>query len=210
MENAIKVILADDKARYRQTVREILELFRIDVIGEASNGRDLMLLLKEKKPDIILLDLEMPVMDGREAFDLIRKEYPLIKIIILSFYFENLLIENYIERGASGYIPKDAMMPDIVKSALKEVMKGSIFIFEKPADEYKFTPRQKEMLPLIFEGLTNDEIAAEIFISKRAVEKQRHNIYEKSGALKAIDFYKYAFTKGLHFLGGYRRKKKSS
>jgi len=209
MEKVIKVILADDKDQYRQSIREILKLFPVSVIGEAKNGTELLTLLKkDQQPDIILLDLEMPVMNGNRAFELICKAHPNIKIIILSFYFENLLIENYIERGAKGYLPKDAIEPTLLMEALQQVMSGAVYIFENSNDKRKYTYRQKEIVPLILEGLTNDEIADEVCITKRAVEKQRHNIYLKIGAYKAIEFYKYAFSKGLQFLSVHKRPKK--
>ncbi|MEO6305709.1 MAG: response regulator transcription factor, partial [Bacteroidia bacterium] len=158
---------------------------------------------------VILLDLEMPVMDGNAAFTFISKKYPNIKVIILSLHFEPLLTENYIERGAKGYLPKDAIMenPILLINAIRKVNEGGVFVFEKPEKKNKFSNRQKEILPLIFEGKTNEEIAKEIGITKRAVEKQKQKIYQKSGVEKIIDFYKYAFSRGLQFLGRNTKKK---
>lgn len=210
MESNINIIIADDKERYRQLICEMLEDLPVTVIGEAANGKQLIELLRKKRPEIILLDLEMPVMDGNEAFQHIHKTWPELRVIILSSYHESVLVENYVERGAWGYIPKDEMTTEILYEGLRNVSGGKTFVFEKPTDRMKFTYRQKQIMPLIFEGLTNGEIASEVCINTRSVEKQRHKIYEKSGAQKMIDFYKYAFTRGLQFLGRQKKRKKSA
>jgi DNA-binding NarL/FixJ family response regulator len=152
----------------------------------------------------------MPVMDGNKAFHYISKAWPEIKVMILSSYYESVLVENYMERGAKGYLPKDEMTPELLAESLQKVSEGKTYVFEKPTDRMKFTYRQKQIMPLIFEGLTNGEIASEVCINTRSVEKQRHKIYEKSGAQKMIDFYKYAFTKGLQFLGRQKKRRKSA
>ncbi len=201
MEEKIEIIITDDKVKYRHLIREMLDGFPVTVLAEAENGQELLALLRKKNPDIVLLDLEMPVMDGNKTLDALREQYPAQKVIILSSYYEGVLIENYIERGAKGYIPKDELEPHLLMNALSKIKAGGVFVFEKQAFKQKFTTRQKEIMPLMFEGLTNAEIADEISISKRAVEKQRHKIYQKTGVEKVIDFYKYAFSKGLQFLG---------
>lgn len=182
-------------------IAEMLEPSCVSIIGEAADGKQLLRLLETIHPDVVLLDLEMPVMDGNKALDIISKKYPEIKVIILSFYFEWVLVEHYLQRGAKGYIPKDALEPELLMEALMEIQNGKIYLHEKSPGKKQFTERQKEIMPLIFDGLTNDEIADEMYISKRAVEKQRQKIYQQSGASRAIDFYKYAFTRGLQFLG---------
>jgi DNA-binding NarL/FixJ family response regulator len=202
MEECIDIIIADDKEIYRKAIKDMLIPFHVHVIAEAENGEILLKILRKKQPHIVLLDLEMPVMDGNQAFERICRNFPEVKVIILSYHFESVLIEDYIERGAKGYIPKDRLEPGFLIKVLTEVKNGKVFTHEKKLPKRKFTPRQKEILPLIFEGLTNDEIAEEVCITKRAVEKQRHKIYQKSGVNKIVDFYKYAFTRGLQFLSG--------
>lgn len=197
----IKVIIADDKAGYRNLISGMLEPSQVTIIAEAENGKQLLQLLSRKQPDIILLDLEMPVMDGNKTFDVISQDFPDVKVIILSFYSEQVLVEHYLKRGAKGYIPKDALDPDLLMDVLTKIRNGGIFIPEKYTEKKMYTKRQKEIIPLIFDGFTNKEIAIEISITERAVEKQRQKIYSQSGTSKAIDFYKYAFTRGLQFLG---------
>ncbi|MES2681397.1 MAG: response regulator transcription factor [Bacteroidota bacterium] len=204
MDQTIKIILTDDKARYRHLVKEILEPFNVSIIGEADNGEDCLKLLQAKIiPDIILLDLEMPVMDGSKTLEQIRARFPGVKVIILSFYYDHLLIENFLARGASGYLIKDGILdtPVLLINALQKVFSGGNFIYEKPGERQAFTEKQKQIMPLIFEGKTNLEIAKNVGINRRSVERQRHKIYEITGVEKAIDFYKYAFSRGLQYLG---------
>ncbi len=204
MERPIKIILTDDKARYRLLVKEILEPFNVSVIGEAGNGEECLKLLQSKIiPDIVLLDLEMPVLDGSKTLDQIKTRFPGVKVIVLSFYYDHLLIENFLARGASGYLVKDGILdsPVLLINALQKVYSGGTFIYEKPGARQPFTEQQKQIMPLIFEGKTNAEIGKNIGINRRSVEKQRHKIYEISGVEKAIDFYKYAFSRGLQYLG---------
>jgi two-component system, NarL family, response regulator DegU len=207
MEEPIKIMITDDRERFRNFIREIMAPYPVEITGETANGKELLSLLNKVTPDIVLLDLEMPVLDGNKTFDLISEKYPEVKVIIISFYSEDMLIDDYLERGAKGYIPKDVMLPDVLFSALKQVSAGDTFIYEKSTGKRRFTRRQKEILPLIFEGKTNEEIAREVYIGTRAVEKLKHKIYEKSGSGKVIDFYRYAFTKGLQFLGKKRRQR---
>lgn len=209
MQEKIKIIITDDKPQFRKVLCEILEVPTFTVINQAENGEILLKLLETTIPDIILLDLEMPVMDGNKAFELIRTKYPHLKVIILSMHCEGVLMENYIERGAKGYIPKDAIMgdPDLLINAISHIHTGGTFIYELPPPKDKFTKRQVDIMPLMFDGLTNTKIAEQVGISKRAVEKQRKIIYEKSGTSKAIDFYKFAFARGLQFLSRILPKK---
>lgn len=210
MEGNIKIIIADDKQVYRDIYLDIIDFPYMEVIAEAENGEILLEKLKVQHPDIILLDLEMPIMDGNVAFGFIRHHYPQLKIIILSSYFETALVENYMERGATGYIPKDVLMgnTNLLIHAIKKIHDGGTFFYEAPTKQEKFTKRQVDIMPLIFEGLTNNEIASELKITERAVEKQKKLIYEKRGADKSVTFFKYAFSRGFQFLSRISEKNK--
>ena len=203
------MIVTDDKPGYRNLISGMLNLSQVTVIAEAEDGKQLLKLLNRLQPDIVLLDLEMPVMDGNKAFDLVHTNFPDIKVIILSFYSQPALIEHYLKRGAKGYITKDSLDAGVLMEALTEIRNEGIYRREIPSGRKMYTERQEEIMPLIFAGLTNKEIGDEIYITERAVEKQRKKIYERSGAERAIDFYKYAFTCGLQFLGRIKPSKKS-
>jgi DNA-binding NarL/FixJ family response regulator len=208
--NNIKIIITDDSEKYRKVLHDILEPYECDLIAQAENGKILLDLLQTKEVDVILLDLEMPVMDGNTAFKIIREKYPHAKVIILSLHHEDILIENYMNRGAKGYIPKDGIMgePHLLINAIRKVYAGDTFIYGDSFKKEKYTKRQMEIMPLIFDGLTNKEIAGQMGISKRAVEQHRSAIYERSGAKTPMEFYKHAFSKGLQFLSRLQKRKK--
>lgn len=208
MEHPIQIIITDDKPNYRNALREILAPYHFK-ISEAENGEELLKMLERREPDVVLLDLEMPVMDGNAAFGVICEKYPHLRVIILSLYDEEVLIQDYIERGAKGYLSKDVIMgnPIVLINAVNKVQSGGTFFYQFPGQKTLYTSRQKELMPLIFEGKTNDEISKEIGIGIRAVEKQRQKIYEINGFGKAVAFYRHAFSKGLQFLGRKREEK---
>lgn len=202
MKHKVNVIYAEDHQQFRSAVTQELKLFDINVIAQCDNGKQLISQLK-LFPDVVLLDLDMPVMNGNHTMDQIMKRSPNSKVIIVSMHYEELLVENYLKRGARGYISKDVFAGNIelLANAIKKVAAGGIHLQEMPVNREKLSFRQKEMIPYMVEGYTNKEIASEIGIVERAVEKQKQKIYYKMGGTRIIDFYKYAFSKGLQFLG---------
>lgn len=209
MDTPTDIILTDDKPEYRQIFRELLIMFPAITITEATNGAELLELLKTRNPDLVFLDLEMPVMNGKEAFAALREKFPATRVIILSGHYESVLMEDYMDRGARGYVVKDAVIdnPNLLVNAIHKVTDGGTFVCGTPGVEIRYTQRQKELLPLLLEEKTNDRIAEIVGISRRAVEKQRSSIYEKTGSSGTLSFYKYAFTHGLQFLSNPFRKK---
>jgi DNA-binding NarL/FixJ family response regulator len=212
MEKPIQIIFCEDKPRFRKAILDSLEDSSIICIAECGNGKELLEQLTHKKPDVVLLDLEMPVMDGNETMKCISEKYPGVRVIILSMHYEYLLVEDYITRGASGYIPKDEIAGNIglLIDGIKKVNSGETFIHHLSQEKdplNNYTPTQKVIIPLICEGKTNKQIAEELNILERSVEKQRQKIYEKTNVSKATDFFKYAFSKGLQFLGKRKKKK---
>lgn len=204
MDTTINILFTEDKELYRKMILAELEEANIRCIGEADNGKELLRQLKTKKPDVILLDLEMPVMDGNEAMNRIIKDFPEAKVLIMSLHCEEELIEDYIKRGAKGYVSKDAICGNITLliDAIQKIHAGGIYkqTLPKP-DRKKFTARQKEMIPLICDEMTNKEIAEELKIKERTVEKHRQKIYSRTNSSGATSFLKYAFKRGLDFLG---------
>lgn len=204
----IRIIYAEDHLQFRKVIVNELESFNISVIAQVSNGKELIDKMS-LHPDVILLDLEMPILNGNKTLDRIIKDWPEAKIIIVSMHYEELLVENYIGRGAKGYISKDGFAGEIelLVDAIQKVAGGDTFIHRLPIHREKFSARQKEIIPMIVEGYTSKQIAAETGIMERSVEKQKQKIYTKVGGVKAIDFYRYAFSKGLQFLGNMDKKK---
>jgi DNA-binding NarL/FixJ family response regulator len=202
MEKTIEIIFTEDKDLLRNAIIRELNGYPVKVIGEACNGKELLKLLVHKHPDVVILDLEMPIMNGNETMNHLMKKFPETKVLILTMHNEHLLVENFMARGARGFIPKDQIAGDIriLLSALKIIRDGGIYIHPQVSEERRFSKRQKDMMPLIFDGKTNEQIAVEIGMSKRSVEKSRQKIYEKADTNKAVGFYKYAFSRGLQFL----------
>lgn len=204
----IRIIYAEDHLQFRKVIVNELESFNISVIAQVSNGKELIdkMILH---PDVILLDLEMPILNGNKTLDRIIKDWPEAKIIIVSMHYEELLVENYIARGAKGYISKDGFAGEIelLVEAIQKVAGGDTFIHHLPIQREKFSARQKEIIPMLVEGYTSKQIAAETGIIERSVEKQKQKIYNKVGGERVIDFYKYAFARGLQFLGKVGQKK---
>lgn len=206
-----RIIFTDNVERYRKIMLAELAPFGINCIAEASNGLELLKLLTKKEPDVVLLDLEMPIMDGNEALDHIMDKFPGTKVIILSMHYEHILVENYIQRGAMGYVSKDEIAGNIrlLADAIDEVKKGRVFVHHLSQrmhlDPISYSNRQKELAPMICQGLTNEQIATELHMGVRGVEKLRSKLYSKINGGRAVDFYRYAFSRGLQFLG-YPRK----
>ena len=201
--DAISIIIADDRIEYRQIYRRLLQGTGIEIISEATNGKELLSILAKRTPDIILLDIEMPELDGSTALDIIIGRNPTQKIIMLSIFNQNVLAENFISRGAKAYLSKNDVCAfnTLLRDTIIEVMNGkTIHRTASLSKKSDFTPRQKQILPKVFENKTNDQIAEELLITTRAVEKQRSKIYERTNSNSPLDFYKFAFSNGLQYL----------
>jgi DNA-binding NarL/FixJ family response regulator len=200
------VIVADDKELFRKTLRSFLKDFQIDILSEAENGLELLKQLETAKPDVVLLDLEMPVLDGSETLTKIKYKFPDQRVIILSMHFDKNLYDNYKARGASGYVPKDAIsdryngVPTLVK-AISEVKNGGNFFFEKCPPGPDFSKRQLDIVRSTLKGLTSEEIALKLDVTTRAIDKQKATIYKIVGGNKVVHLYLYAIAKGYQFLG---------
>lgn len=202
MEDEITIYYAEDKVPFRNAVIRGLRDYDISTIGVASNGKELLDLLKTGVPQVILLDLEMPVMDGNKALDLIMERYPEANVIVVSLHAESVLVDDYMRRGARGYIPKDIMVDfEILNDGIRAVVKGETYVRYPQDAGPDFTYHQARMIPLICDGKTNEEIAKDLGTTLRSVEKVRHRIYEKTNSNTAAEFFRYAFRKGLDFLG---------
>ena len=196
----IKVGLADDHELMRAGLVQILEASGpIKVLFEASNGVELLDQLKAHKVDVILLDLEMPQMDGRDALPQIVANYPDIKVLILSMHDSNAFIVKMMELGASGYLLKDMPPSEVVKAVNSVVNDGLYFnakvsrallaglpgsqIQIESRDHIRDTLNQRELevLRLICEELTTSEIAEKMFLSPKTIAGYRKQLLEKTG-----------------------------
>jgi len=209
MNEIIKVIIADDHPMFRSGVKlELEKNEKIKIIAEADNGQEALKLIKSLKPDVAILDFQMPIMNGIEIVENLKSENISTKIILLTMHNEQKIFLKAIEAGISGYVLKDDAVLDIV-SAVTNVLSGGNFIsskltgllFEKIKKPKKdeshekisgLTFAEKRILKLISELNSNDEISEKLFISKRTVENQRVIISKKLNLEGAKELLKFA------------------
>lgn len=213
-KKSIRVILTDDHNIIREGLRSLLEDDEeTEVVGEASNGKELLELLEHTPADVVLLDINMPVMDGYEAAKQVTEHFPDTKVLALSMLNSEPFVQKMMENGASGFILKNTGKAEL-RSAIKLVASGSQFMCadlaikflhktsapeeesEKSSRGSVLSKRELEVLGLIAEGFTNAEIADKLFTSKRTIETHRQNILEKTNAKNTANLVKYAIQNG--------------
>jgi DNA-binding NarL/FixJ family response regulator len=204
MQEKIDIIIAEDHERFRKSILQELEAHSIFPLAEASNGLELIEHLESITPDVILLDLEMPEMDGNTAFKNITEKYPGIKIIILSQHDEQGMIENYVQRGAKGYLPKQfvASNVNILAEGIRTVHgNGTFYYAYDPSARFKYSRREIEIIPLLYDCKTSKEIGSKLGLPEKRINKVRDRLYKKTNSRNSTEFVKYCVQKGLKFLG---------
>lgn len=210
----IRAVIADDHGIVREGLRRVLEAQPdIEVLGEASDGREAMRLIEDHEPDVAILDISMPRLGGLDTLQRLRSRHPKVKVILLSVHGESSFIQHAVSLGADGYILKNGRADDIV-SAVRAVVKGGSYFSppvareivqqirspQREAGEEPFTtlsPREREVLGWIAEGHSAKEVGAELGISPKTVEAHRTRIMRKLGARKATELVRYAVRHGL-------------
>ncbi len=210
MTEKIRILLADDHAVLRQGTAELLQHeLDFEIVGHAENGQEAVRMAHELQPDIIVMDVRMPVLSGVEATRQIRQELPQVQVLILTAYDDDQYVFSLLQAGASGYLLKTAPMSELVRSihqvragesplspiiARKVVARlnaGSAYNSgpEGTANPDTLTPRELEILQFLARGLTNREIAEAVYISERTVQTHLTNIFAKmqvSSRLEAV------------------------
>lgn len=189
----IKLLLADDHQLVRKGFRALLEeLDFVEIVGEAANGREVIQLLRNgAKPEVALLDYEMPLMNGLEATEQIRRDFFGVKVIMLTMLHDRELIRDAVDKGVSGFLFKNASL-DELSDAIRRVARGEQYFASEvalallkpaahPADALlaQLTEREIEILRLVATGLSSTEIGQRLFISPRTVDTHRNNIIHK-------------------------------
>ncbi|MFD1467121.1 response regulator [Hymenobacter caeli] len=212
----VRIALLDDHPLFRQGLRYILQaLPYVEAVVEAGAFDELRGLCRQRVPDVLLLDLQMPGMDGPEVAQRLLEEFPDLKIIVLSMFSADKFITQMMKLGARSYLPKDADL-DQLRAAIEDVLttghhftpavsralvRGVQQPTRQPAtrlpDPVQLTPREEEILRLICEGRTAAEIAGQLFISRRTVEGHRQNLLEKTSAPNSAGLVVYAVRHGL-------------
>ncbi len=207
----IKVLVVDDHAILRDGIRALLALQDdIEIVGEAAEGKGAIEKARELEPDVIVMDLAMPGMDGLEATRRIRKKNPSVRVLVLTQHDSREYILSAIKAGATGYIPKRALGSELV-TGIRAVYQGDSFLYPSAAaaliEDYRqqaegepydrLTEREREILKLIAEGHTSRKIANMLFISLKTVLNHRMKIMEKLDLHNRTELIKYAMRKGL-------------
>ena len=207
MDNITKVIVVDDHELFRQGVIMVLKkMDGVEVIGEAANGKDFLSLLNSKKPNIVFIDIKMPIMNGIDATKEALTRFPEINIIALSMFGEEDYLHKMINAGAKGFLLKNSSI-DEIERAIHMINAGKncysddllgyftnkfIDIIPKDDDSIKLTKREVEVLSLVSKGMSNSEIADKLFISKRTVDGHKANLIQKTGSKNVVDLLIYA------------------
>ena len=213
MIGKIKVILVDDHQLIIDGLKSLMKnTAEIMVTGEANNGREALRLLDILNVDVVLMDIDMPVMNGIDALKEIKKGKPAIKVIILSMHEESGMIKNLLAIGADGYLLKSTSQDELI-SAIKKVANGNKYFStevtlsllngsqgnsqtSKQPSEI-LTSREEEILKLIAEGFSNKEIGTQLFISHRTVDTHRTNLMKKLNTSNIAGLISYAIKSGL-------------
>jgi DNA-binding NarL/FixJ family response regulator len=208
MNMGIRILIVDDHSVVRQGLRMFLGLDpAFEIVGEAANGQEAVELVEEQQPDVVLMDLLMPVMNGIEATKIIRNEHPHTEVIALTSVLEDASVVNAVRAGAIGYLLKDTQADELI-IAIKAAAAGQVQLSPKAAERLmreirapdnpeKLTSRETEVLRLLAEGKANKEIAVELHISETTVKTHVSNILMRLGVNSRTQAALYAARIGL-------------
>ncbi len=212
----IRILIVDDHAILRQALHQLLELRpEVEVVGDAANGREAIAATEKLMPDVVLMDMVMPGLNGLEATRQIRKRFPKTRVLILTGYMEDEQILSALRAGAAGYVVKRSDTEELLlgiqavhrgntyfSSAISDGDAVNQFLWQAKKEDGKagydlLTSREREVLQLIAEGYSNQRIAQELFISVKTVEAHKAHIMSKLHARNRTDLIRYALRKGL-------------
>jgi len=211
---AVRLLLVDDHEIVRAGLRMLFSAEPdVQIVGEAGSGREAIEQVGRLAPDVVLMDVAMPDMNGIDATRRIKEAFPQVAVLALTMHEDEEYFFEMLSAGASGYVPKRAA-PDDLLSAIRVVNRGEVFIYPSmakllvkdflrraeetaPADAELLTPREFEVLACIADGLTNREIAEQLVISVKTVDRHRENIMRKLNLHNRVELVRYAIEKGL-------------
>lgn len=201
---SIRIAIADDHELMRRGVRDLLSSEGYEVVGEAATGRELIAVAEKTRPDLVIVDIGMPGLNGLDAVKQLRKVLPQVRAIVLTMHETDALIRAVLSSGARGYVLKTDAARDLLAAAAA-VMRGQFFLspavgerMQNPNEQpeqaklAEITPREREVLQLLAEGKTSREVAQTLGTSVRTVETQRASIMEKIGARSLADVIRWA------------------
>ena len=208
-----RVVIADDHAIVRAGLRSLIhDEIGLELVGEAAGGYEAIDPVQKNRPDVLVLDISMPDLDGISVTRKLKPDFPELHILILTLHEDEALVKEAIKAGASGYILKRAAETELI-SAIQVVLRGDMYIdpamlralFSEPRTDSSqqnlpaetLTPRETEILKLIVEGYTNRQISEQLTISIRTVEGHRGNISDKLGLHSRLELVRYARQHGI-------------
>lgn len=205
----VTVIIADDHVIFRKGLIAVLnEIEFVKVVAEASNGNELLEILRNNTVDVVLMDIKMPVMDGIEATRKLREKYPQTSVIALTMHEEIGYFNKMLDAGAEGFLLKKTNKEEL-KKAIEAIMQGDNYFSEefvcslnaksflKKTSNINISEREKQILELICKGLSNIEIGKHLGISQKTVDGHRSRLFEKTGAKNAPNLVMFAIKNGL-------------
>lgn len=213
MSERIKVLIVDDHTLFRQGLQKLLEAYEeIQVVAEASNGKEAIAKVDEVFPDLVLMDIKMPQMDGLECIGLIKEKHPDLNIIVLSMYDDAEYVLKAINAGASGYMEKnisadrlvdtikqvqDGNKPLVHLAIGSEVLQGVLSVVPDMGKGKVLSGQENRIMQLMTEGKSNKQIAKELFISEQTVKGHVHNVLRKLDAIDRTQAVAEAMRQGL-------------
>jgi DNA-binding NarL/FixJ family response regulator len=205
----IRILLADDHAVVREGLKALLTRAGFEVVGEAADGLEAVRVCRDLRPDVAVLDLTMPSLNGLEATYEIRRDVPDTRVLLLTMHWDDHYVLKALRAGVAGYVLKSNAAEDLV-AAIKQVSLGKTFLsgdvagtvvrayLEKgEAEADPLTPRERQVLQLVAEGKTTKEVAALLSVSIKTVESHRSNIMDKVGVRDVAGLVRYAIRRGL-------------
>jgi two-component system, NarL family, response regulator DegU len=215
MKQPIKVYIADDHTLFRKAMVNLIKTFKdVGEVKDAENGKELLALMKEEAPDVAIVDLQMPVMDGAETCDHILKKFHDVKIIVLTMHDSEKYILHMMEIGVHAFLLKNTE-PEELEEAIRSVIENDFYhnhlvasvlrknvkekrVGYRPVFNYpELSEREKEIVALVCKELTMKEIGIKLSISENTVRNHRANIMEKIGVSNMVGLVKYAYDTGL-------------
>ena len=201
----MRVLIADDHRLTLQGIRRVLEqVDDIEVVGEAWNGSQVLPMIEQTSPDLVLLDIRMPQLDGLACLDRIKKRYPHLKVVAISMYSDQEHIDAALRRGACGYIVK-SINPSDLPSTIRQAVEGNFYYVARPEEpdteavlrEAGLTEKQAQILKAVARGLSNDAIGRELWLSEQTVKFHLHKVYRKLGLSNRTEAARWAYEHGL-------------
>jgi DNA-binding NarL/FixJ family response regulator len=212
MEEKLKIFIVDDHEFFRNGLKMVINRLKYaKVTGEAADGREFLEMLTTSEPDIVLIDIQMPRMNGIEATRLALEEYPDLKIVALTMFDDEEYVQSMIDAGAKGFLLKN-ITKEVLDQALQAIQSGKNYYSpelwdfftrkvvsdgRQDGEDIQLTRREKEIIQLICDGLTNKEIADRLFISERTVVGHKSNLLAKTNCKSSVGLLSYAIRNKL-------------